>query len=92
MHRILSVCPLTYENDLDYWGFNELFLDPCCYIGYFVEKEECEHILKGERIAKKRADQRLMDEDFGNSFIGRTRTYLWNLTEYPETSIGARVS
>ena len=33
-----------------------------------------------------------MEEDFGNSKIGRIRKYLWNLTEYPETSKSAQVS
>ena len=31
-----------------------------------------------------------MDEDFGESIIGRMRKELWNFLEYPETSIGAQ--
>ena len=30
-------------------------------------------------------------EDFGPSKLGKIRKFLWNLTEYPETSLGARV-
>ena len=33
-----------------------------------------------------------MEEDFGSSKIGRIRKYLWDLTEYPETSKAAQVS
>ena len=32
------------------------------------------------------------EEDFGNSQVARVRKYLWNLTEYPETSWAAQVS
>jgi len=31
------------------------------------------------------------EEDFGSSALGRLRKGLWNLTEYPETSLAARV-
>ena len=91
LHRIRTGCAMTYHKDLEYWGFNELFLDPCCATDYFVEKDNCQNELEVETNAKKKASRRLLDENFGNSFIGRARTYLWNLTEYPETTIGARV-
>ena len=36
--------------------------------------------------------KRLKDEDFGNTTLGKLRKYCWNLTEYPETSLAARVN
>lgn len=36
--------------------------------------------------------KRLQDEDFGSSTLGRLRKWCWNLTEYPETSLLARVT
>ena len=35
--------------------------------------------------------QTLEEEDFGDDKIGRIRKFLWNMTEYPETSVAARV-
>ena len=32
------------------------------------------------------------EDDFGSSQVARVRKYLWNLTEYPETSFAARAS
>jgi hypothetical protein len=32
------------------------------------------------------------EENFGGSKVGKLRKYLWNLTEYPETSFAAQVS
>ena len=31
------------------------------------------------------------EEDFGDTQAGIIRKYLWNMTEYPETSLAARV-
>ena len=36
-------------------------------------------------------EERKITEDFGDSTIGRLRKKCWNLTEYPETSLSAKV-
>jgi hypothetical protein len=41
--------------------------------------------------SKRKEAQRLEDENFGSHIWGRMRTYLWNLMEYPETSLQAQV-
>ena len=82
---------MTYHDDLEYWGIDELFLDPCCALKYYPERETCQKEMEGQRLAKIRVDKRKKEEDFGDSAWGRLRTKLWNLTEYPETSLGARV-
>ena len=33
----------------------------------------------------------VQEENFGVSKLGKVRKYLWNLTEYPETSFAAQV-
>ena len=43
-------------------------------------------------ICDEKYEKRMEEEDFGDSDTGRIRKYLWNLTEYPETSLAARVS
>ena len=48
-------------------------------------------IQDGDLEAKKRALEQAEEEDFGPSRIGKIRKYLWNLTEYPETSRAAQV-
>ena len=44
-----------------------------------------------EKETRLRNIQRIKDEDFGKSFIGKIRKFLWKLMEYPESSQGARV-
>ena len=91
LHGMTASCAMTFHDDLDYWGIDELFLDPCCALKYYPERENCQNELEGERMSKEKEAQRKIDEDFGSSCVGRTRKFLWNLTEYPETSYGARV-
>ena len=35
--------------------------------------------------------ERQIEENFGNSRIGRIRSFCWNMTEYPETGKSAQV-
>ena len=67
------------------------FSEPCCALKYYPEIEICVKEQKGEQEAKRKEAQRLEDENFGNHIIGRVRTFLWNLFEYPETSKAAQV-
>ena len=74
--------------------FNTHFIyiiEPCCALKYYPEIEICVKEQKGEQEAKRKEAQRLEDENFGTHVVGRVRTYLWNLMEYPETSKQAQV-
>ena len=44
-----------------------------------------------ENLCQQKYEERLKDEDFGDTKYGRIRKYFWNLTEYPETSRAAQV-
>ena len=73
-------------------GYSRNFIiEQCCALKYYPEIEICVKEQKGEQEAKRKEAQRLEDENFGNHLIGRVRTYLWNLFEYPETSKAAQV-
>ena len=51
----------------------------------------CSQETEGQQISEKKYLERLKNEDFGSTKIGKLRKYCWNLTEYPETSLAARV-
>ena len=48
--------------------------------------------IESENLCQQKYEERLKEEDFGDSKYGIVRKYLWNLTEYPETSIAAQVA
>ena len=47
---------------------------------------------EGQEESERKYLERLKVEDFGSSSLGRMRKICWNVTEYPETSLAARVS
>ena len=89
---LTGMCALVTKNDLEYWGIDELLLEPCCALRYYPEIELCVKEVEGEEISRKKARERRQAEDFGDTKLGRVRKYLWNLTEYPETSKAAQVT
>ena len=56
--------------------------------------KKCWHknLLKYQFFTRKKSQERKVAEDFGQSKFGRLRKFLWNMTEYPETSKAAQVS
>ena len=42
-------------------------------------------------LEEKFEEERRITEEFGNSTNGRLRKKIWNITEYPETSLAAKV-
>ena len=69
-----------------------LVSEPCCALKYYPEIEICVKEQKGEQESKRKEAQRLEDENFGTHLLGRIRSFLWNLMEYPETSKYAQVT
>lgn len=64
-------------------------MDPCCALKYYPDIELCVSEMTGEEKAKEKQYSKELEENFGPSRIGRIRKFLWNLTEYPETSRAA---
>ena len=51
----------------------------------------CEQEAEGERQRQEKAKEKAIQEDFGDTRLGRVRTFCWNMTEYPETGRAAQV-
>ena len=91
LHFDAEICALVYKTELEYWGVDELLMDPCCALKYYPDIELCVSELNGEEKAKQRQAIKEQEEDFGNSGLGKLRKTLWNLTENPETSKAALI-
>jgi len=86
-----GMCPDRLRKDLEYWKISEFLLDPCCTIRYYPGITKVQQEIESENLCQQKYEERLREEDFGDSKYGVLRKYLWNLTEYPETSRAAQI-
>jgi hypothetical protein len=85
-----GTCPSRLREDLEYWNISQFLLDPCCTVKYYPAIAEADQEIVGQKISDLKYEKRMQEEDFGDTQTGRIRKYLWDLTEYPETSLAAR--
>ena len=58
LHFTEKSCALVMKFDFDYWGIDEMMLEPCCALKYYPEMEVCSKEQEGERESKKRMQVR----------------------------------
>lgn len=88
LHLVEEMCVLSFSEDLEYWGVDELYLESCCQHKYHQKKE---HVY--EEIRKEAESLRMRDEEnFGTGYCSKWRQKVWDLLEKPQTSMSARVS
>ena len=68
---------------MEYWGVDDLYLEPCCVQRYYQQRE----LLNWDHQVKKEVEQ----EDFRPGRLGKLQKILWDLFEKPHTSTGARI-
>ena len=77
---------MVMQRDFAYWGIDELLIDSCCSLKYFPQLDVCQNEKIGDEEAKRKAEEKLKREDFGNTKLGRIRSWMWETIEYPWTS------
>lgn len=40
-HLTSTGCALVLQKDLEFWGIDELMMEPCCALKYYPEIETC---------------------------------------------------
>lgn len=82
------MCVLSFSDDLEYWGIDELYMEPCCQQRYHQRKE-----LVFEEMRKEQESLIQQDEEyFGEGKYAEFQKKVWNLLEKPQSSAAARVS
>jgi len=76
-------------DDLDYWGVDELFIEPCCQYRYTERRDRVNDDIRREAEALRQA--LVEDEHQGTGRIIQARRWLWNFLEKPQMSLAARV-
>ena len=91
LHSTTCVCSMTVNTDLQYWGIDELLLNDCCAIRHYPEMETRKKEYETRKKHLEREERKRIENDFGSSKIGRVKGFIWKSTEYPESSLTARV-
>ena len=47
-----GLCALVTKAELEYWGIDELLMEPCCALKYYPEIELCVKEVEGEEISR----------------------------------------
>ncbi|XP_066482099.1 potassium voltage-gated channel subfamily V member 1 isoform X1 [Tiliqua scincoides] len=89
LHVMDQLCALSFLQEIQYWGLDELSIDSCCRDRYFRRKELSEVLdIKKDAIE---LDAQNEEEDFSGSLFPAIRQKLWEVLEKPGSSIAARI-
>ena len=68
-----AACAMVMRRDFEYWGIDELDLEPCCALKFYPSIEICNTQIEGDIQDKIKEDREKNLENFGQGLVGRTR-------------------
>ena len=87
LHIADEMCVVAFNDDLEYWGVNPLWLENCCQNKFLTRKEFVEDAMEKDALLLKKE----ADEYWGEGCSARSQQFLWDLFEKPESSLAAKV-
>ncbi|KAM8870451.1 potassium voltage-gated channel subfamily V member 1 isoform 1-T2 [Spinachia spinachia] len=85
LHVREELCEISFLQEIEYWGIDELCIAPCCRERYSRRKEQKENL-----VVLPEFEPEVGDEDFAGASCPALRRHLWDLLEKPESSRAAR--
>ena len=78
----LQVCVQDFCEELEYWGLDDLHMEPCCQHTYY----------RARWLLPEAPTDEEVEDNFGEGCCSPTQKQLWNLFENPHHSRAAKVN
>ncbi|KAM4735380.1 LOW QUALITY PROTEIN: potassium voltage-gated channel subfamily V member 1 [Anableps anableps] len=85
LHVMEELCEISFLQEIEYWGIDELRISSCCRERYYRRKEQKESL-----DVRREFEADNDEEDFVGAICPGLRRRLWDLLERPESSRAAR--
>ncbi|XP_063780559.1 potassium voltage-gated channel subfamily V member 1 [Pseudophryne corroboree] len=86
LHVMDQLCAVSFLQEIEYWGIDELSIDHCCRDRYFRKKLRIETL----DIKKDEEEVEPEEDDFTGVIFEQLRQKLWDVLEKPRSSVAAK--